>query len=135
MTSAIEYAALWTAAGGKLKHNGIPSEAQTMEQIVVTAHAARSAMIADAFAHLAGKLAQGARRVVAAQKRRSAAAQLLAMDDRMLRDIGLTRAEVPMVVSGMTSNLATGETPNLFAGSQAFERANQANENRSNRAA
>jgi len=50
-------------------------------------------------------------KLVAAHKRRAAAAHLLAMDDRMLRDIGLTRAEVPLVVCG----LPTAETPDVFA--------------------
>jgi len=131
MTSAIEYAAIWTASGGKAKYNAEPTYAQTVEQIVVSAHATRAAIIAGAFAKLGGKLAQGLRQLRAAQKRRSAVAQLMAMDDRMLRDIGLTRTEVPLVVCG----LATGEAPDVFANTQVNARANQANENSRNRAA
>lgn len=128
MTSAIEYSVIWAAANDKAK---LAAVSANLQQVVAQAHAERAAMIAGAFAAVVNKLAGGLRRLVAAQKRRAAAAQLLAMDDRMLRDIGLTRAEVPLMVSG----LATGETPDVLANAGAFDRAVQANENRSNRAA
>jgi uncharacterized protein YjiS (DUF1127 family) len=128
MTSAIEYSVIWAAANDKAKLDAVSAN---LQQVVAQAHAQRAAMIAGAFAAVGSKLTSAMRRFAAAQKRRSAAAQLLAMDDRMLRDIGLTRAEVPMVVCG----LATGETPDVLANTGAFDRATQANENRSNRAA
>lgn len=128
MTSAIEYSVIWAAANERAKLNAVSAN---LQQVVAQAQAQRAAMIAGAFAAVGNKLASGLRRFVAAQKRRSAAAQLLAMDDRMLRDIGLTRAEVPLVVCG----LATGETPNVLANTRTVASATQANENRSNRAA
>jgi uncharacterized protein YjiS (DUF1127 family) len=131
MTSAIEYAALWTASGAKPKYNPEPRYAQSIEQIAAAAHVARTLAIGAAFAKLGGKLSQGLRALRAAQKRRSAVAQLMAMDDRMLRDIGLTRTEVPMVVCG----LATGEAPDVFANARLYATANQANENSRNHAA
>ncbi|MGE0153354.1 MAG: DUF1127 domain-containing protein [Reyranellaceae bacterium] len=39
-------------------------------------------------------------RLRAVQKQRAAAAQLMAMDERMLQDIGLNRSLVPFVVAG-----------------------------------
>jgi len=128
MTSAIEYSVIWAAANDKAKLAAVSSN---LQQVVAQAQAQRAAMISTAFAAVGNKLAGGLRRFIAAQKRRSAAAQLMAMDDRMLRDIGLTRSEVPLVVCG----LANGETPDVLANTQAFDHGSQANENRSNRAA
>jgi uncharacterized protein YjiS (DUF1127 family) len=106
-------------------------DAVTIERIVTEAHAFRAAVIAGAFTGLSRKIAQGVAKVVTAQKRRATTAQLLAMDDRMLRDIGLTRSEVPLVVCG----LASGESPNVFANAQSASPANLANENSRSRAA
>jgi hypothetical protein len=53
------------------------------------------------------------------------------MDDRLLRDIGLTRAEVPLVVCG----LASGDVPDVFANAYVLGRTSQANENSRNHAA
>lgn len=131
MTSAIEYSVIWDATAPKAPANQQGFYAADVERIVASAHAARAAMIADAFAQLGKKLAQGLRHWRAAQKRRAAASQLLAMDDRLLRDIGLTRAEVPLVVCG----LASGEVPDVFANAHVMARNTQANENSRNHAA
>ena len=45
-------------------------------------------------------------RLQAAHKQRAAVAQLMAMDERMLQDIGLNRTLVPFVVSGSVKNRA-----------------------------
>jgi uncharacterized protein YjiS (DUF1127 family) len=131
MTSSIEYSAIWTASGGKAKYYPELNHAQTFEEIVVAAHATRGAVIAGAFARLGGAVKSGLRKFAIAQKRRAAASQLMAMDDRMLRDIGLTRGDVPIVVCG----LASGEAPDVFANAETLTGANQANENSRNHAA
>jgi uncharacterized protein YjiS (DUF1127 family) len=45
-------------------------------------------------------------RLQAANKQRAAVAQLMAMDERMLQDIGLNRSLVPFVVAGAVRNQA-----------------------------
>jgi uncharacterized protein YjiS (DUF1127 family) len=49
-----------------------------------------------------------ARKVSAWAKRRDAYRNLMALDDRMLTDIGLSRAEIPAVVKAMSGTLVAG---------------------------
>jgi|SRR5262245_2004194 len=58
-------------------------------RLIERAHAYRAAAIKDLFHRLFGWI-----------RRRAAAAQLRALDDRMLKDIGLTRGEIEQAVHG-----------------------------------
>jgi uncharacterized protein YjiS (DUF1127 family) len=58
-----------------------------------------------------GKIGQLVSRLQAAQKQRAAVAQLMALDERMLQDIGLNRSAVPFAVTGF----AQGKAIDLYA--------------------
>lgn len=62
--------------------------------------------IATVMRFLTAKLARAVTRLRTIQKQRVAVAQLLAMDERMLQDIGLNRALVPFIVAGSIKNRA-----------------------------
>lgn len=49
--------------------------------------------------------------VVRAHRRRTAIRQLYALDNRLLKDIGISRDQIPAVVDGMTRQRRGAETP------------------------
>jgi uncharacterized protein YjiS (DUF1127 family) len=115
MTSSIDYSLIWSAKAEQAGQNDpFKFDGVTIDQWIAEARVRRAHLLAGTFAALGTKVARGLRAFIAAQKRRSAVAQLMAMDERMLRDIGLSRSEVPLVVCG----LATGEAPHVFANAE-----------------
>jgi uncharacterized protein YjiS (DUF1127 family) len=82
----------------------------TLEAVLAEARAKRAQMIGDAVVNgvrgLTAKIGALVARLQAAQKQRAAVAQLMAMDERMLQDIGLNRTLVPFAVAGATPNKA-----------------------------
>jgi uncharacterized protein YjiS (DUF1127 family) len=82
----------------------------TLEAVLAEARAKRAQMIGDAVVNgvrgFATKIGAGIARLQAAHKQRAAVAQLMAMDERMLQDIGLNRTLVPFVVAGSVRNQA-----------------------------
>src|SRR5262245_28316944 len=63
--------------------------AELNQRVIARARAYRAAAIRDVFHRLFGWV-----------RRRAAAAQLHSLDDRMLKDIGLTRGEIEQAVHG-----------------------------------
>ena len=95
-----------------------------IENILAQARAQRAQALNDAVAggvrFIARQIVGGVKRLKAMQQERAAVAQLMAMDDRMLQDIGLNRSLVPFAVAGSVVNKAAG----LYAGEAAAESAN-----------
>lgn len=81
-----------------------------LNEIVAQARASRAMVVSEAIVNGVHSLATGIgalfARLKAAQKQRAAVAQLMAMDERMLQDIGLNRSLVPFVVAGTVKNQA-----------------------------
>lgn len=86
-----------------------------LQEIMARADAQRAKLLGD----LIGKgvhfvvagIGNAFTRLQAANKQRAAVAQLMAMDERMLQDIGLNRSLVPFVVAGAVKN----QTADLYA--------------------
>ena len=55
-----------------------------------------------------------ARIVVAWSERRAAYRELSGLEDRMLTDIGITRSDIPAVISGMAARATVGESADPF---------------------
>lgn len=81
-----------------------------LEAVMAEARATRALMIGGAVVNgvrfVAAKTGELISRLQTAQKQRAAVAQLMAMDERMLADIGLNRSLVPFVVAGAVQNKA-----------------------------
>ncbi|MDF3074348.1 MAG: hypothetical protein K0S54_2015, partial [Alphaproteobacteria bacterium] len=75
-----------------------------VSEIVALAHAQRAQILGDLIGKgvhfLVAAVGNAFTRLQAANKQRAAVAQLMAMDERMLQDIGLNRTLVPFVVTG-----------------------------------
>lgn len=81
-----------------------------LNDLLAQARATRATVVGAAIAKGTRSLAAGIAGLFAhirtAQKQRAAVAQLMAMDERMLQDIGLNRSLVPFVVAGSLKNKA-----------------------------
>jgi len=91
---------------------------ESFAELVSRAHVARNAQIAAvsaaAFAAIGSALKAAFDRLSATRKRHAAIAQLAAMDDRMLHDIGLHRGEIVHAVTCASEGLSprlTGFVP------------------------
>ena len=79
-----------------------------VESYLALARANRAKVVSEGIASgvrfITTKIGDLAARLRAARKHRAAVAQLMSMDERMLQDIGLNRAQVPFVVGGSVRN-------------------------------
>lgn len=102
-----------------------PLNVQTYQRLVAAAHAERSAKFAELTGWAVGRIATAmkmlVKRLAEARKRRAAAARLAALDDRMLRDIGLSRGEISLAVTGA----GAGYAPDLAVSDQLGRHANE----------
>jgi uncharacterized protein YjiS (DUF1127 family) len=93
-----------------MKMSPYMNQSVNIDALMAEARAIRARMIGDALVNgariVAAKIGAGFAHVKAAQKQRAAMAQLMAMDERMLQDIGLNRALVPFAVGGVAENKA-----------------------------
>jgi uncharacterized protein YjiS (DUF1127 family) len=78
------------------------SDAERVAELTAQAYAPIDGTLFQEFTSLVRDLV--ARPAVRFARRRRAYHNLMALDDRMLRDIGLTREEIPAVVKGLTGN-------------------------------
>lgn len=86
------------------------STGESFAELVSRAHVARNAQIAalsaQAFAAIGSSVKAAFARLNATRKRHAAIAQLAAMDDRMLHDIGLHRGEIVQAVTCASEGLS-----------------------------
>lgn len=85
----------------------------SLEAVLADARAARAQIVGDAVVKgvrfLGAKVGALYARLQAAHKQRAAVAQLMAMDERMLQDIGLNRSLVPFVVADVGVGLSAND--------------------------
>jgi len=85
----------------------------SLEAVLADARAARAQIVGDAVVKgvrfIGAKIGALYARLQAVHKQRTAVAQLMAMDERMLQDIGLNRSLVPFVVADVGVGLSAND--------------------------